>query len=246
MPNLLKPLLAWLLIFGLLLLKPNRSGKAWWILAPLAVVSVSTQAILDLAGLGSDSGNMFLDVIIAFSFGLAAVWLLAPFLARKHRLVTFLCFLPTMLVFSVAAFAIRQDWTDVEPSLILVQLGILLGIGTLIVGVALFLTGLVCRRRYHPMRLSLWLITMLIGVWFAIMAPFAVIVVALNGGGGAWGELVVGLFVAAGTSFAVVLPFLLLAFANSLFRDRLKQLLHVEVAAPPPAAAPPIPSIQPA
>ena len=38
----------------------------------------------------------------------------------------------------------------------------------------------------------------------------------------------------AGFSFGVVLPFLVLSFANGFYRERLKGLLHLGAAAPPP------------
>ena len=41
---------------------------------------------------------------------MAAVWLLAPQLARSHRFITFLCLAPTLAGFSFR-FLMKQDWS---------------------------------------------------------------------------------------------------------------------------------------
>jgi hypothetical protein len=45
-----------------------------------------------------------------------------------------------------------------------------------------------------------------------------------------------------GISFGLLLPFLILSFANAFYRERLKDLLHLGREAPPPVIAPPLPT----
>ena len=48
---------------------------------------------------------------------------------------------------------------------------------------------------------------------------------------------------AAGITFGVLLPFLVLSFANGFYRERLKGLLHLGGAAAPPVITPPPPAV---
>ena len=92
--NPMPQLLPWLAILGLLMLKPNRCASAWWILAPLGCVAGLASAPQPvLALLPSSQFEMFLELIGALGFGLAAAWLLSSYLAWKHRLLAFLGFL---------------------------------------------------------------------------------------------------------------------------------------------------------
>ena len=244
LPNLIRPILSWAVVLSLLLLKPNRSCQASWIVLPMAILAGSAQTLLGLTPLGSDGSDFMLEGINAIVFGLAAVWLLAPFLARKHRFVTFLCFLPVTAIFSALTFAIRQDWSEGEP-IMLVQIAVFLVLGVVVVALALFLTGLVCRRSYRPLAISLWLLAMMVGLWFLIAAPIFAIGTIASGGDAPWLEFCGGLLLIAGICFVIVLPFLLLSFFNTLYRDRLKSLLHLAMAVPPaPLAEPPL--VQPA
>ena len=247
LPNLVQPLLAWLVVLGLLLIKPNRCCAAWWILVPLAAVVGGAQAVLSLAGWSSSETDMFTEAITAFTFGLAATWLLAPFLARKHRFVTFLCFLPVMLGFGVLTFALRQDWSEgySVASMVVLQVGIFLSLGVLVTALAMFLTGCLCRRSYRPVALALWLLAMLVVLWFVIVVPIFTIGMLMSGGDAPWLEMLGGLFIIAGVNFAIVLPFLLLSFFDPLYRERLKGLLHVAMTVPPAPLTEPPPVLSP-
>ena len=90
-PSPLPQVLPWLAILALLMLKPNRCASAWWIWVPLACVGAvasAPQSVLEL--LPSSQFEIFLDLIGAMGFGLAAVWLLSSYLGGKHRMLAFL------------------------------------------------------------------------------------------------------------------------------------------------------------
>ena len=113
----------------------------------------------------------------------------------------------------------------------------------LVISVALTLSGLVCRGRYCWLRLSLWLMAALVVVWLLVIGPFFAI--ALISSGGNVPVLALFGFVggAAGITFGVLLPFLVLSFANGFYRERLKGLLHLGDMAPPPIIAPRLPAV---
>jgi hypothetical protein len=236
MPSLLPQVLPWLAILALLLLKPNRCASAWWIWVPLgcvAGVACVPQSALDL--LQSAQFEVVRELIGALGFGLAALWLVSGYLAWKHRMLAFLGILLALGGFSLLAFAVRQGWENTGPETL--ALGIALAVIVLVISVAVSLAGLGCRGRYGWLRLSLWLIAALVVIWQLATGPFYVIshVPALVIFG------IVGM--AAGITFGVLLPFLVLSFANRLYRERLKGLLHLGGAPPPPVITPPMPAV---
>ena len=241
-PSVIPQALPWVAILGLLLLKPNRCASAWWICVPLALVggvACTPQSLLDL--LPSSQFEMLLDWISGLGFGVAAVWLLSGHLGWKHRMLAFLGILLAQGGFSLIAFLFRQGWG--EAGLQTLQLCITLAASALVMSVALSLAGLVCRGRPGGLRLGLWLIAGLAVVWLLILAPFFIISMI-----GTQGKLPLGVLfsiigVATGVTFVVLLPFLLLSFANDFYRGRLEGLLHLGGVAPPPVMAPPAPAL---
>jgi hypothetical protein len=125
LPSVAPLLLPWLVILGLLALKPNRCAAAWLIWLPLGCVIAFTLAPPDILPSGT---NFFLDVIAALAVGLAAVWLLSNYLRRQHRFVTFLCILPALAGFSALAHVSRQGWSFTPETLVT---GITLAVGVL-------------------------------------------------------------------------------------------------------------------
>ena len=227
LPSVAPLLLPWLVILGLLALKPNRCAAAWLIWLPLGCVIAFTLAPPDILPSGT---NFFLDVIAALAVGLAAVWLLSNYLRRQHRFVTFLCILPALAGFSALAHVSRQGWSFTPETLVT---GITLAVGVLASAGALSLGGLICRGRYRPFGLYVWLLILLAAIWLAIALPFFLFALIASGGKLPWSEFFVPVFAAAALNFATLLPFLILSSASPFYRERLKGLLHVKPETPP-------------
>jgi hypothetical protein len=239
-PSLMPQVLPWLAILALLLLKPNRCAAAWWVWVPLACASAiasAPQPVLDL--LASSNLAPLLDLIGSLGFGLAAVWLLAGYLGRKHRMLAFLGILLAQEVFGLLAFGLRQAGEGFAPETFVV--GISLVVSILVTSVALTLAGLVCRGRYGWVRLSLWLIAALVGVWLVIIGPFFLVARFASHGDVPMTAIIGLVLIASGITFGVLLPFLALSCVNRFYRERLKRLLHLDgttpLLAPPPAVA---------
>ena len=231
LPGVAPQLLPWLVILGLLALKTNRCASAWLIWLPLGCVIAFTLAPLPVLPSGTD---FFLDVIAALAVGLAAVWLLSNYLRQQHRFVTFLCLLPALAGFSVLAAVAKQGLSLLTVESL--QVGIVLAVAVLASSVALSLGGLICRGRYRPAGLYLWLLILLAGVWLAVTVPFFLFAVVVSGGNiswGSWSGFFIPVFAMAMVNFATLLPFLILSSASAFFRERLKTLLHVKPEAPP-------------
>ncbi len=173
------------------------------------------------------------EICIAMPFGLAAVWLLSPFLKARNRFLAFLGMLATMELFSLLVCAVRRQWDgDQGPTDML--------IGTAVVGFVLILTvnlaGWSCRQRYGRGRFLFRLMLWIIAGWLAFFT-----VMALFSGPGPLGEMAVALVVISAVSFALLLPFLLLSGASPFYRQRLKEVLRLADLPPPPAPQPPLP-----
>jgi len=223
----LAPLLVpWLVVLGLLALKRNRCAAAWWIWLPAGCLAALPQAPLEILPPGT---NFFLDVIAALAAGLAAVWLLSDFLRRRHAFISFLCVLLALAGFSALAFVSQQSGSLTPETL---QAGIVLAMGVLVSSAALSLGGLVCRRRYRPAGIYVWLFVWLAVIWLAIAAPF-VLVIRASGGAIGWNEFIVFVLAVAMGHFAMLLPFLILSSASPFFRERFKALLHAKAETPP-------------
>ncbi len=231
-PSVAPLLLPWLAILALLALKPNRTAAAWLIWLPLLCVMA-----LSLAPSVLPSGaNFFLDVIAALAIGVAAVWLLSDYLRQSHRLLTFGCVLFALAGFSEFAFFSRQgaNLLNAETPAIAIALAVGVAVST----VALTLAGWLCRKCYRPIAIYFGLLASLAILWLLVAAPLFFFAVVISGNDIPWSEFFVPVGVVAVCNFAVLLPFLILSSANPLFRARLKALLHVTPAAPPPLFTP--------
>jgi len=230
MPSLTPQVLPWLAILALLMLKPNRCATAWWILVPLACAAWASSPPESLRELLPASQlEIFLELIGALGFGLAAVWLLAGYLGWKHRMLAFLGILLALGGFGLLTCVARQG-LGIET----LQVGFVVTASALVISVALTLAGLMCRGRYGGLRLCVWLFAALVVVWLLVIGPFAVIAAISSGGNVPLGQFLGVVPMMAGLSFGIVLPFLVLAFANDFYRERLQGLLHLGAAAPPP------------
>jgi len=235
-PNPLPVLLPWLAILGLLLLKPNRCAQAWWIWVPVGCVAgVGALSALEVEFMPSAVLQMFGGILAAAGFGLAAVWLIAGYLGWKHRAVAWVGMVVALGGFSLLAALIRQGLEGIGPDMLPGL--ITLAVGAVVIPLAVTLAGLFCRGRYSPLRICLWVAAVLVGIWLLVIGPFFITAMIFNPGDVPLLALVGVVLSAAGGSFAVLLPFLILSFTNAFYRERLKDLLHLgREAAPPPIA----------
>ena len=238
-PSGIPQLLPWLGILALLLLKPNRCPSAWWVLVPLVCVGAVTSVTQSAVGFMPASAlEMFLTLISALGFGLAAVWLVSSYLGWKHRMLALLGILLGLGVVSSLVLLVTQDMgRDI------LQLGVFLAVSAPVISVALTLAGLVCRGRYGWLRLTLWLLAALAVLWLLVVGPFFLVAMVSSRGDIPLRALFAAVGSATGITFGVMLPFLVLSFANGFYRARLKALLHLGDAAAPPMITPPMPAV---
>lgn len=237
LPGVAPLLLPWIIIILLLALKPNRRPAAWLIWLPLGCVTAITLAPPPILPAGTD---FFLDAIAALGIGLAAAWLLSNYLRRSHRLLTFFCLLFTLAGFSTLAVVVKYGLS--LPADETLQVGIVLAFAAPITAAALSLCGLICRGRYRPAGLCLWLLVSLAGVWLLATAPFFALAEIAQQGRIPLSEFFGPILAVAAGDFALLLPFLILSSASPFYRERLKTLLNIQVEAPP--LNPPAPGLE--
>lgn len=230
-PSPLPKFAPWLAVLALMLLVPNRAARAWWIACPLAIVAVVPLTFPYLADTIVRQISGLVTVFSSLAFGLAAVWLLASYLQHRLRFVTFLYMWLVCGVMGGFAFLVRQDW---DRSVELLSFLVYLEICVFLIVVSLSLAGLICRRRYRPLALTLWSAAFLTLFPLLIVVPIIGMVAFASQGGIPWFAFLGGILSQAGACFVVLLSFMLLAFSNGFYRQRLKDLLHLEAAAVPP------------
>jgi hypothetical protein len=237
-------LLPWLAILVLLALKPNRGWSAWWIWLPLACLAAGCYGLklaLQAApnAMVGEALGMVLEVPLALAFGLAALWLLTPYLGRDHRLRTFLGILAVLVAFIIFSFAARAGWClALEPIASLLDprhcaatanAGVM-GLPFLVplvlpapgIAVAMLLCGL-----------YLWLFLSLLAVWVGVPALLQALCWIATPGSIEYALLLGSGPLIVAVTYATLLPFLILSSASPFFRERLKALLHVKPEAPP-------------
>jgi hypothetical protein len=221
--NILPPLL----LLPLFLFRANRCAAAWWVWLPLAVTALVGVPLIWLTSNGDQTME---GLFCGFLAGLGAVWLLTPWLASRYRVVTFLKTLLLLAAFSMVAYQValiggNGGWPGFWP-----YVAMFLGCVSLVVALALALTGICVRRRFGRIRFVLWLAGWVVLAWAASLSLIKV----LLGDGPEWGELLLGGVVISGITVGMLLPLVLLSFFQPFYRACFSTWLKLPEAKPPP------------
>ena len=244
MPNLLPLLLPWLAVLALLALPSNRNPRAWWIWAPLIGLALLGAGLETAAeALNNEGLNYSVQAACAAAFGFATIWLLGSALARRCRALAIGLMTLAFAAVSLLAFVVSPVFEQVSDlsrweSLWPLYLLLFWLVGGLVVAGALNLTGRMCRRRFSRVRASLWLPLWLWAMWVVAGGLLSGVGVLVSGGQFDWSGLLVGTLVLSLVSLGMILPFLILSFISSFYRERLNDLLRL----PAPAAEPTAPA----
>ena len=211
-----------LLLLPLFLFRPNRAAEAWWIWLPVVIADL---VVVGVVALLIDEDISVWRAVHPFLIGLAAVWLLTPYLKSRYRIVMFIKTLPVLAAFSLLAYVptlleASSGWLDLRS-----YFAVLLGFASLAAALALVLAGLAVRRRFGRIRFLCWLAVWTVLAWTAITAPF--VVFALFGSRPEWWEFVVSVLVVSGFMLLLFLPLVLLSFFQPFYRARFAQWLNL-------------------
>jgi hypothetical protein len=211
-----------LLLLPLFLCRANRNAEAWWIWLPVVIAALAATSVVALL---IDEDISLLQAVHAFLIGLAAVWLLTPYLKSRYRIVMFVKTLPVLAAFSLLAYVptlleAKRGWLDFRSAFAGLQ-----AFASLAATLALVLTSLAVRRRFGRIRFLCWLAVWTVLAWTAIAAPFAVF--ALFGSRPELSEFIVPVLVVSGIMLLLLLPLLLLSFFQPFYRARFADWLKL-------------------
>ena len=220
-------MLPWLALLALMALPWNRTGTAWWIWAAVGCGFLLESALQKwgAAMVPSQPLQVFADVIKALGVSTACLWLISQPVPRTSRFKTFLYTALVQLGFGLAAYLVGGIGTGeadaVGGVIILAVCG-----GT--IALTLTLTGVLCRRQYRPAALVIWTCLGGAAATLAILGPFLGFALLQARGQAPWSQILAVLGLVWVVGIGSLLPFVVLALTNALFRERLKSLLHLE------------------
>jgi hypothetical protein len=226
LPNL--PL--WLLLAAALVLpRANRQRQARAILIPVLVLTVFVGPMLFRLLSAPDSVAEYLGtVLLALVTGWGVVWLVAPWLARRHGFVAFLCALGMLALVGIVAY-VGNFWFSYGQETLVAAMFYSGAAVSLVVGMTL--SGLCCGGGYYPGRFLAWQILWMIVTCSLSLAAFSVIVAIVLQDPQPVVAFMPGLIVGAvcgAVIYVVNLPFMILARKNPFYRERFKQVFRMK------------------
>lgn len=223
-------ILPWLLLLlAFLLLKENRHWQALWIVLPAAVFRLLWAGFAALVNIPSSASSLFVCVIDCLLIGFVLNWLLAERIGNRNRFVTWLL---ALLVYGLAfGVSLINLGTGMEA----LQVSIFIGLTVGILLVSFALTGWTCRKKFGPVRFSIWMavwVLLITSVFFmgvaaiqAMMAHFSLMMMLL--------EVLMAVLVYATILIVGLLPFEIVLFVNSFWRKRFEAVFGLKPKAVP-------------
>lgn len=223
-----KPTLPLWILLGALMIVP-RENRKWqvWLIVLLPVLAVTFRWLIR-----TDSAeiDLMLQLVVTFVIAWTSVWLLASSSASRGRLAGIGLGLAVMLgVGTVGYLSYFGLWADSDTFTSMLIFWLIGSVGLL---VALTLSGMCSRGRFHPGILAAWLLLwlpLLTTVTFVIAVLSAVIIAGGLPGVAELAVMVPGIAIGAlmvsGFLYAINLPVLLLAWLTDEYRERLRAMV---------------------
>ncbi len=210
-----------------ILFRENWTPKAFLILLPMFVVSVVWLGLKKATNMPSNAAVMYDIIFNSLVAGIAALWLLADRIGNRNRFATFLLAVVVMAIMcALAGVSLGEFKLSADMAGISVVFAVLAATTLL----AFVLTGWMCRKSYSAVRFMLWLAVWTVAPCLLIMmivAAVSVIGGLVMGNGPPPGSLLLMVLmfplaglILGGFIYAILFPFMILAFNSDLFRRR--------------------------
>jgi hypothetical protein len=202
--------------------KANRNPRILLILVPLVIVNLLWLGFKKVLGMSSSDASQFDTLFHSMAVGITVLWLVLHYFNRLGGFVRFL--LSFVTVVAVAALGILSYTTEFsdEVFLFLAFFAFL----TITILCATAAAGKLCHWKYRPQNFMLWLALWTVLVSLCSTFGFFFIGTAIMSSG-SWPDTLeailmlsfVGLIIGL-CLYVLNFPFMILGFANPLFRER--------------------------
>ena len=218
-------MLPWLVLAAaFVLFKENRCAKALWILLPVVLFRLLWAGLAALMNIPSEVGTLFVSLIDSLLIGFVLNWLLAERIGNRNRFVTWLL---ALLLFALAYGVMLVNLGIGTEAL---QLSILIGLTVGILLVSFALAGFMCRKKFGPVRFSLWMAfgVLLTTTGFFMVVAFIQVIVGHQSIMMILLQVLMVSLIYAGILIAGLLPFEILLFVNGFWRKRFEAVFGLK------------------
>ena len=217
--------LPWLLLVAaFVLFKENRKLQALWILLPVILFRLLWAALSALMGIPSEASTMFIALVDCLLIGFVLNWLLAERIGNRNRFITWFL---AGLIFGLAFGATLVNLGFGKEA---IQISIFIGLTVGILLVSFVLAGFMCRKKFGPMRFSIWMavwVLFLTNGFFMVVAFIQILMSHISFTTMFLQVLMVG-FIYAGILIGGLLPFEILLFVNHFWRKRFEAVFGLK------------------
>jgi hypothetical protein len=224
--------LPWCLLFlAIVLLKENRCLQSLWILLPVILLRLMWTGIAKLCGMPSEPMSMLGLLIDCLLAGFVLNWLLGERIGNRNRFITWLLSLLVFtLVFCVSMLSFGLNLNPVKLSMEVIQLSIFVGLTVGVLLVSFTLAGFKCRKRFGPVRFSVWTAVWVLLTTVGFFAIFGIIQAAMYNMSMSMiviQILMIGL-IYGGILIVCLLPFEILWFKNTFWQKRFEAVFGLK------------------
>ena len=204
------------------LVKANRNRRALLILIPLLILSLLWIGFKKVMSFPTSSEMIFDQIVYSLIVGIAVVFLLGHKLGGRNRFVTFLLASGVMAgvlaVCAISNFGIEFSREMLGAVIYFISLALPMLLSVV-------LAGWRCRKRYSSLHFMLWLAVCIwvVSVTF-VLAYFVIFMVIMSDIGLSVSKLTIIILMSSLVisvfSYVILLPYMILAFRSSFFRER--------------------------
>jgi peptidoglycan/LPS O-acetylase OafA/YrhL len=216
-------------------LKENRTAKAMWILAPVALLSIIFWAVMNILKMTSGSTAQLKVIFTIMVLGFSMIWLLAERIANRNRFVTFL--LAILIYFGFLAVNLLSSGFSKD----VIAIASLTAVSIPAIILAFVFAALYSKNSFNVARFIIYIGAALFSVSLIIFASIMSILYTtpIN----TWiDDLLTVSFFSSLIYYVGLLPFLILLFSNTFWRKRFEAVLRIQTniptEPPPPMKTP--------
>lgn len=223
-------LMLWVILLGVIVLpKSNRNGNVLYILISLVIVKISWEILLKFANMNYGDAIEFGLIFDSIVVGVTVLWLTAMSLIKYKGHIRFLLSFVIMLI--VGAINLLSYSIDLSREFLAFMTFFFFIALTMLTAIAL--SRRFCRGEYRPVRFMLWLALWVIVCSMLNIFGFIVVMSIIFS---SWPEFSAQAIFAFALATLVIclflyllnLPYMILGFVNSFFRERFCACLNLK------------------